>query len=71
MFFSLFPEKNEVSDDMIMQIASLLVPRPQTRSRYEVPFRSDEYRSVSHSQRITNNNLHCNENDVIIFSTAQ
>ncbi|XP_043284000.1 UDP-glucose:glycoprotein glucosyltransferase isoform X2 [Venturia canescens] len=39
-------EKSEVSDDMIMQISSLLVPRPQTRSRYEVPFRSDEYSSV-------------------------
>lgn len=43
-FFLNAVEKNEVTDDMIMQISSLLVPRPQTRSRYDVPFRGDEYR---------------------------
>ena len=44
-------EKGEVSDDMIMQISSLLVPRPQTRSRYEVPFRGDEYSAVKVSAK--------------------
>ncbi|XP_034947696.1 UDP-glucose:glycoprotein glucosyltransferase [Chelonus insularis] len=32
-----------ISDDVIMQIISLLVPRPQTRNRYNVPFSGDEY----------------------------
>lgn len=40
----LFVEKSNISDDMIMKIASLLVPRPQTRSRFDVPFHGDEYR---------------------------
>ncbi|XP_058805620.1 UDP-glucose:glycoprotein glucosyltransferase [Phymastichus coffea] len=39
-------EKNNISDDMIMKITSLLVPRPYTRNRFDVPFYGDEYSSV-------------------------
>ncbi|KAK0098278.1 hypothetical protein PV326_009913 [Microctonus aethiopoides] len=38
--------EQEISDDVIMQIASLLVPRPQSRSRYDVPFSGDEHSAV-------------------------
>ncbi|KAL0109124.1 hypothetical protein PUN28_014311 [Cardiocondyla obscurior] len=36
-------EENNITDDMIMKITSLLVPRPQTRSRYDVPFHGDDH----------------------------
>ncbi|XP_011150844.1 UDP-glucose:glycoprotein glucosyltransferase isoform X1 [Harpegnathos saltator] len=36
-------EENDVTDDMIMKIASLLVPRPQTRNRFDVPFHGDDH----------------------------
>ncbi|XP_076281321.1 UDP-glucose-glycoprotein glucosyltransferase isoform X2 [Lasioglossum baleicum] len=39
-------EKNEVTDDMIMKITSLLVSHPQTRSRFDVPFHSDDHSSI-------------------------
>lgn len=37
-------EENDITDDMIMKIASLLVPRPQTRNRFDVPFHGDDHR---------------------------
>ncbi|XP_011341647.1 UDP-glucose:glycoprotein glucosyltransferase isoform X1 [Ooceraea biroi] len=36
-------EESEITDDMIMKITSLLAPRPQTRSRYDVPFHGDDH----------------------------
>ncbi|KAK2578584.1 hypothetical protein KPH14_012016 [Odynerus spinipes] len=36
-------EKTDITDDMIMKITTLLVPRPQTRSRFDVPFHGDEH----------------------------
>ncbi|XP_050455971.1 UDP-glucose:glycoprotein glucosyltransferase isoform X2 [Cataglyphis hispanica] len=36
-------EENNITDDMIMKITSLLVPRPQTRNRYDVPFHGDDH----------------------------
>ncbi|XP_047366597.1 UDP-glucose:glycoprotein glucosyltransferase isoform X4 [Vespa velutina] len=36
-------EKTDITDDMIMKITSLLVPRPQTRNRFDVPFHGDEH----------------------------
>ncbi|XP_076640007.1 UDP-glucose-glycoprotein glucosyltransferase [Colletes latitarsis] len=39
-------EKNEITDDMIMKITSLLVSHPQTRSRFDVPFHGDDYSAV-------------------------
>ncbi|KYM95086.1 UDP-glucose:glycoprotein glucosyltransferase, partial [Cyphomyrmex costatus] len=36
-------EENNITDDTIMKITSLLVPRPQTRSRYDVPFHGDDH----------------------------
>ncbi|XP_015179238.1 PREDICTED: UDP-glucose:glycoprotein glucosyltransferase isoform X3 [Polistes dominula] len=36
-------ERTDITDDMIMKITSLLVPRPQTRSRFEVRFHGDEH----------------------------
>lgn len=36
-------EKTDITDDMIMKITSLLVPRPHTRSRFDVPFHGDEH----------------------------
>ncbi|XP_016841360.1 UDP-glucose:glycoprotein glucosyltransferase isoform X1 [Nasonia vitripennis] len=39
-------EKSDVTDDMIMKITSLLVPRPQTRSRFDVPFYGDEHSAI-------------------------
>ncbi|XP_067203382.1 UDP-glucose:glycoprotein glucosyltransferase isoform X3 [Linepithema humile] len=36
-------EENDITDDTIMKITSLLVPRPQTRSRYDVPFHGDDH----------------------------
>ncbi|OAD52233.1 UDP-glucose:glycoprotein glucosyltransferase [Eufriesea mexicana] len=40
-------EKNEVTDDMIMKITSLLASHPQTRNRFHVPFYGDDYRQVA------------------------
>ncbi|XP_024937212.1 UDP-glucose:glycoprotein glucosyltransferase isoform X2 [Cephus cinctus] len=39
-------EKNDISDDMIMKISSLLVPRPQTRSRFDIPYHGDEHSAI-------------------------
>ncbi|XP_012274348.1 UDP-glucose:glycoprotein glucosyltransferase isoform X2 [Orussus abietinus] len=39
-------EKSDVTDDMIMKISSLLVPRPQTRRRFDVPFHGDEHSAI-------------------------
>ncbi|XP_017891944.1 UDP-glucose:glycoprotein glucosyltransferase isoform X2 [Ceratina calcarata] len=39
-------ERNEITDDMIMKIVSLLASHPQTRSRFNVPFHGDEYSAV-------------------------
>ncbi|XP_031847873.1 UDP-glucose-glycoprotein glucosyltransferase [Nomia melanderi] len=39
-------EKNEITDDMIMKITSLLVSHPQTRSRFDVPFHGDDHSSI-------------------------
>ncbi|XP_076247159.1 UDP-glucose-glycoprotein glucosyltransferase isoform X2 [Calliopsis andreniformis] len=39
-------EKNEVTDDMIIKITSLLVSHPQTRSRFDVPFHGDDYSAI-------------------------
>ncbi|GAB1859552.1 UDP-glucose:glycoprotein glucosyltransferase [Camponotus japonicus] len=38
-----YEEENNITDDMIMKITSLLVPRPQTRNRYDVPFHGDDH----------------------------
>ncbi|XP_046423993.1 UDP-glucose:glycoprotein glucosyltransferase isoform X1 [Neodiprion fabricii] len=39
-------EKIDITDDMIVKIVALLVPRPQTRSRVDVPFHSDEHSAI-------------------------
>ncbi|KAG7199513.1 hypothetical protein KM043_014130 [Ampulex compressa] len=39
-------EKNEITDDMIMKIISLLASHPQTRNRFDVPFHGDDYSAV-------------------------
>lgn len=39
-------EKNEITDDMIMKITSLLVSHPQTRSRFDVPFHGDDHSAI-------------------------
>lgn len=44
MFIISCTEENDITDDTIMKITSLLVPRPQTRSRYDVPFHGDDHR---------------------------
>ncbi|XP_043469354.1 UDP-glucose:glycoprotein glucosyltransferase [Leptopilina heterotoma] len=44
--------KNEVTDDVIMKISSLLVSRPQTRSRYDVLFNGDEHSAIKISAPI-------------------
>ncbi|CAG5096209.1 Similar to Uggt: UDP-glucose:glycoprotein glucosyltransferase (Drosophila melanogaster) [Cotesia congregata] len=36
-------DDTEISDDVIMQITSLLVLRPQTQSRYDIPYSGDEH----------------------------
>ncbi|CAK9802630.1 UDP-glucose:glycoprotein glucosyltransferase [Anthophora quadrimaculata] len=36
-------ERNEITDDMIMKITSLLASHPQTRSRFHVPFHGEDY----------------------------
>ncbi|XP_014296354.1 UDP-glucose:glycoprotein glucosyltransferase [Microplitis demolitor] len=36
-------DDTEISDDVIMQITSLLVLRPQTLNRYDVPYSGDEH----------------------------
>lgn len=41
-----YEEDKIISDDVVMQIASLLVPRPQTRSRYDVTFHGDTYSAI-------------------------
>ncbi|XP_014235480.1 UDP-glucose:glycoprotein glucosyltransferase [Trichogramma pretiosum] len=41
-----YSEGNSIPDDTIMRITSLLVPRPQTRSRFEVPFHGDEHSAI-------------------------
>lgn len=42
----IFTEKTVITDDMIMKIVALLVPRPQTRSRFDVPFHGDEHSAI-------------------------
>ncbi|XP_066600905.1 UDP-glucose:glycoprotein glucosyltransferase 1-like [Prorops nasuta] len=39
-------DKTDITDDMIIKIASLLVPRPQTRSRFDVTYHGDEYSAI-------------------------
>ncbi|XP_048265271.1 UDP-glucose:glycoprotein glucosyltransferase isoform X3 [Bombus terrestris] len=39
-------ERQEVTDDMIMKITSLLASHPQTRSRFHIPFHGDEYSAI-------------------------
>ena len=48
--FVLFLERSRVSDDKIMKIISLLVPRPQSRSRYDIPFHGDEHRYINYME---------------------
>ncbi|CAL7942835.1 unnamed protein product [Xylocopa violacea] len=39
-------EKNEITDDMIMKITSLLASHPQTRSRFRIRFHGDDYSAI-------------------------
>ncbi|XP_076685306.1 UDP-glucose-glycoprotein glucosyltransferase isoform X3 [Andrena cerasifolii] len=41
-----YAEQNEITDDMIMKITSLLVSHPQTRRRFDVPFHGDDHSAI-------------------------